>query len=43
MARVNDLDVPLLAGTLRSNELVVRDVLDRVVASPAQHGRACSG
>ena len=35
MARVNDLDVPLLAGTLRSNELVVRDVLDRVVASPA--------
>src|SRR5205807_10368505 len=36
MARVNDLDVPLLAGTLRSNELVVRDVLDRIVASPAR-------
>jgi GDP-mannose 6-dehydrogenase len=32
MARANDLDVPLLAGTLRSNELVVRDVLDRIVA-----------
>jgi len=36
MARVNDLDVPLLTGTLRSNELVVRDVLDRIVASPAR-------
>jgi GDP-mannose 6-dehydrogenase len=36
MARANNLDVPLLAGTLRSNELVVRDVLDRIVASPAR-------
>src|SRR3954468_1023483 len=36
MARVNDLDVPLLAGTLRSNELVVRDVLHRLVAIPAR-------
>src|SRR3954470_17318147 len=36
MARVNDLDVPLLSGTLRTNELVVRDVLDRIVASPAR-------
>jgi GDP-mannose 6-dehydrogenase len=36
MARVNDLDVPLLAGTLRTNELVVRDVLDRILASPAK-------
>ena len=36
MARVNDLDVPLLAGTLRSNEVVVRDVLDRIVAGPAR-------
>jgi GDP-mannose 6-dehydrogenase len=35
MARVNDLDVPLLTGTLRSNELVVRDVLDRLIATPA--------
>jgi GDP-mannose 6-dehydrogenase len=36
MARVNDLDVPLLAGTLRSNEIVVRDVLDRLIATPAR-------
>jgi GDP-mannose 6-dehydrogenase len=36
MARVNDLDLPLLAGTLRSNEIVVREVLDRIVASPAR-------
>jgi GDP-mannose 6-dehydrogenase len=36
MARLHDLDVPLLAGTLRSNELVVRDLLDRIVASPAR-------
>jgi GDP-mannose 6-dehydrogenase len=36
MARANDLDVPLLAGTLRSNEVVVRDVLDRLIASPAR-------
>jgi GDP-mannose 6-dehydrogenase len=36
MARVNDLDVPLLAGTLRTNELVVRDVLDRLIATPAR-------
>jgi GDP-mannose 6-dehydrogenase len=36
MARVNDLDVPLLAGTLRTNELVVSDVLDRILATPAK-------
>jgi GDP-mannose 6-dehydrogenase len=36
MARVNDLDVPLLSGTLRTNELVVRDVLDRIIATPAK-------
>jgi GDP-mannose 6-dehydrogenase len=36
MARVNDLDVPLLAGTLRTNELVVRDVLDRLIATSAK-------
>src|ERR687883_1392133 len=36
MARVNDLDVPLLAGALRTNELVVRDVLDRILATPAR-------
>ena len=36
MARVHDLDIPLLAGTLRTNELVVRDVLDRLIATPAK-------
>jgi GDP-mannose 6-dehydrogenase len=28
------LDVPLLAGTLRTNELVITDVVDRLIASP---------
>jgi GDP-mannose 6-dehydrogenase len=36
MARVNDTDLPLLAGALSSNDLVVREVVDRVVA---QEGR----
>ena len=36
MARMHSLDVPLLAGTVRTNELVVSDVLDRVVASDAR-------
>jgi GDP-mannose 6-dehydrogenase len=35
LARVNNTDLPLLAGTLATNELVVRDVVDRVVASDA--------
>lgn len=34
MARVNVVDVPLLAGTLRTNELVIADVVDRLIASP---------
>ncbi len=34
MARVNVLDVPLLAGTLRTNELVITDLVDRLIASP---------
>jgi GDP-mannose 6-dehydrogenase len=34
MARVNALDVPLLAGTLHTNELVIADVVDRLIASP---------
>ena len=33
LARVNDADLPLLAGTLATNELVVRDVVDRVLAN----------
>jgi GDP-mannose 6-dehydrogenase len=32
MARVNVVDVPLLAGTLRTNELVISDVVDRLIA-----------
>lgn len=31
MARNNALEVPLLAGTLRTNEIVVSDVVDRLV------------
>ena len=34
MARLNALDVPLLTGTLHSNELVIRDAVDRLIASP---------
>lgn len=33
MARSNDADLPLLAGTLATNELIVRDVVDRVIAA----------
>lgn len=36
MARMNALDVPLLAATVRTNELVVRDAVDRLVSSPGQ-------
>jgi GDP-mannose 6-dehydrogenase len=34
MARLNALDVPLLAGVSWSNELVISDVVDRLIASP---------
>jgi len=34
MARINALDVPLLAGVAWSNELVISDVVDRIIASP---------
>jgi GDP-mannose 6-dehydrogenase len=34
MARVNALDVPLLAGAAWSNELVISDVVDRLIARP---------
>jgi GDP-mannose 6-dehydrogenase len=33
LARTYSLDVPLLAGTMQTNELVVRDVIERVIAS----------
>ncbi len=36
MARMNSLDVPLLAGTMRTNELVVTDVVDRVLGGDAR-------
>jgi len=32
LARVNSADLPMLSGTLATNELVIRDVVDRVVA-----------
>jgi GDP-mannose 6-dehydrogenase len=34
MARLNALDVPLLAGTAETNELVIADAVDRLIASP---------
>ena len=34
MARLNALDVPLLSSTLHSNELVIRDAADRLIAQP---------
>jgi GDP-mannose 6-dehydrogenase len=33
LGRVNGADLPMLSGTLATNELVVRDVVDRVVAT----------
>src|SRR5579875_1948461 len=36
MARVNVVDVPLLAGTLQTNELVIADMVDRLIASPSR-------
>src|SRR3954451_3700541 len=33
MARMNGVDAPLLAGTTMSNELVVRGLLDRIIAT----------
>ena len=34
MARANALDVPLLAGTAQTNELVIADAVDRLIESP---------
>ena len=34
MARVNALDVPLLAGTAQTNERVIADAVDRLIATP---------
>jgi GDP-mannose 6-dehydrogenase len=37
MARTNGVDAPLLAGTGLANELVVRDVVERVIATGRRH------
>jgi nucleotide sugar dehydrogenase len=36
LARVHDTDLPLLASTLSTNELVINDVVDRIVACDAR-------
>jgi GDP-mannose 6-dehydrogenase len=36
LARANDVDVPLLLGTTLTNEMVLRDAVDRVLASHAR-------
>ncbi|MFI5693009.1 UDP-glucose dehydrogenase family protein [Kribbella sp. NPDC051586] len=36
LARMNDTELPLLAGTLATNERSVRDVVDRVIAGPGR-------
>ena len=36
LARVNGADLPLLAGTLATNEIVINEVVDRVVAKDAR-------
>jgi GDP-mannose 6-dehydrogenase len=36
LARVNGVDLPLLAGTLATNEMVINEVVDRVMASAAR-------
>ena len=36
LARSLDLDIPLLSGTVQTNELAIRDVIDRVIATGAR-------
>jgi GDP-mannose 6-dehydrogenase len=36
MARMSSLDVPMLSGTLRTNELVLHDVVDRLIAAESR-------
>ncbi|MGZ4619812.1 MAG: nucleotide sugar dehydrogenase [Frankiaceae bacterium] len=36
LARINGVDLPLLAGTLATNELVINEVVDRVVTCDAR-------
>lgn len=39
LARANNVDVPLLLGTTLTNEMVLRDAVDRVLAAPGR--RVC--
>ncbi|TDD60751.1 UDP-glucose/GDP-mannose dehydrogenase family protein [Kribbella antibiotica] len=36
LARVNDTELPLLAGTLATNERSISDIVDRVIAGPGR-------
>jgi len=36
LARANDVDVPLLVGTTLTNEMVVREAVDRIIATDAR-------
>jgi GDP-mannose 6-dehydrogenase len=36
LARIHNADLPLLAGTLASNETAIRDLVDEIVVSPAR-------
>ncbi|MBN9110111.1 MAG: nucleotide sugar dehydrogenase [Pseudonocardia sp.] len=40
LGRVNDVDLPVLAGTLASNEILVRDVADRILQEIDARGGA---
>ena len=42
LARANDVDLPLLVGTSTSNDMIVRDVVDRVLAARGPPGHASS-
>ncbi|MBA2954212.1 nucleotide sugar dehydrogenase [Nocardioides sp. MAH-18] len=37
MARANGVDAPLLDGTVLTNELIIRDVVERVIATGLRH------
>ena len=36
LARANDVDVPLLVGTTQTNDMVVREAVDRIIAKDAR-------
>ena len=43
LARMNGADLPLLAGTLATNELVINEVVDRVASCDSAHAVALLG